>query len=69
MWSEGCRLGFIEANVDQRRSAHDLLRDFEDEVPMCVHAEKVVAIVPRQELTVLSAWLRDLAGVCVARIG
>jgi hypothetical protein len=47
MWSEGYRLGFTGATVDQRRNAHDLWRDFEDEIPMYVHGEKVVAVVTR----------------------
>lgn len=94
MWSEGYRLGFTGATVDQKRNAHDLRQDFEDEIPMYVHGENVVAIVtraiadcpdipsklyeayralvaativPRPELAVLSAWLRDLDGICVDR--
>lgn len=94
MWSEGYRLGFTGATVDQARNAHDLWHDFKDEVPMYVHGEKVVAvvtraiadcpdipsklsaayralvaaaIVPRQELTVLSAWLHDIDGIGVGQ--
>ncbi|MEI6240722.1 MAG: DUF288 domain-containing protein [Planctomycetia bacterium] len=47
MWSEGYRLGFTGATVDQKRNAHDLRQDFAEEIPMYVHGEKVVAVVKR----------------------
>ena len=41
-WSYGWCLGFHEATVWQRRNAHDLMRDFADEVPGYLNNSKIV---------------------------
>ena len=33
LWAHGLRLAFRDATVEQQRNAHDLMRDFRDEVP------------------------------------
>lgn len=45
MWSAGYQLGFTEPTVVQERNPHDLMRDFEAEIPMFLEGEKVVSIV------------------------
>ena len=42
MWAHGYRLGFTGATVVQKRNPHDYMKDFESEIPMYLHAEKVV---------------------------
>jgi len=41
LWAAGMRLGFVGANARQERNPHDLLRDFEDEIPLYLGAEAV----------------------------
>lgn len=41
----GFRLGFTEATVYQERNAHDLMRDFEDEIPFYLHARRCMEVV------------------------
>jgi hypothetical protein len=45
MWRQGYNLGFGPATVVQKRNPHDYLRDFESEVPVYLHSEKVIDIV------------------------
>lgn len=45
LWSVGLRLGFTTATVVQDRNAHDLLRDFEAEIPLYLHVEEIVDAV------------------------
>lgn len=45
MWAHGFRLGFTEATVEQLRNPHDIMADFESEIPMHLHAERVVDVV------------------------
>jgi hypothetical protein len=45
MWDAGMMLGFGPATVIQDRNAHDLMRDFNDEVPMYLQVERVVDIL------------------------
>jgi hypothetical protein len=40
----GYRLGFTEATVYQERNAHDLMRDFADEIPFYLNAQKCMDI-------------------------
>ena len=40
----GYRLGFTEATVYQDRNAHDLARDFADEIPFYLHAQRCMDI-------------------------
>ena len=39
------RLGFTQATVYQERNKHDLLRDFEDEIPFYLNATRCIEIV------------------------
>ncbi len=45
MWLYGYRLGFTEATVLQKRNPHDYMKDFESEIPMYLHSEKVIDLV------------------------
>ncbi len=45
MWKHDLRLGFTNATVVQKRNPHDYMKDFESEIPMYLHSEKVVEIV------------------------
>ena len=45
MWLYDLQLGFTHATVVQKRNAHDFMKDFESEIPMYLHAEKVINIV------------------------
>lgn len=45
LWAAGLRLGFTEATVFQDRNEHDLMRDFESEVPCYLDVERAGAVV------------------------
>ncbi|WP_160116587.1 STELLO glycosyltransferase family protein [Ruegeria sp. AU67] len=45
MWAAGYKLGFTEATVVQERNPHNLLKDFESEIPMFLRGQDVVSIV------------------------
>ena len=45
MWASGYRLGFISPTVIQERNPHNLLADFESEIPCYLHPEKVTDAV------------------------
>lgn len=45
MWLHGYQLGFVGANVVQRRNAHDYFKDFESELPMYQTSERAVDAV------------------------
>lgn len=44
LWQQGYRLGFGPANLVQLRNPHDLMRDFEHEIPGYLHSEEVIDI-------------------------
>lgn len=45
MWQLGYHLGFTRATVVQERNLHDTLADFESEIPMYLHTERLPAII------------------------
>jgi hypothetical protein len=45
LWAAGMRVGFTRATVVQDRNPHDLLRDFEAELPLYLHTEAIVDTV------------------------
>ena len=45
MWAHGYHLGFTGPTVVQKRNEHNLMSDFQSEVPMYEHCEKVVDLV------------------------
>lgn len=45
MWTTDMRLGIGPATVIQKRNPHDYLRDFESEIPVFLHSEKVIDIL------------------------
>jgi len=45
MWAAGYSLGFTKAMVVQERNPHDLLKDFESELPCYLQAERVPELV------------------------
>lgn len=47
MWAHGYRLGFTAPMVEQIRNPHDLMKDFKDEIPCYLYADKVAAIVQK----------------------
>jgi hypothetical protein len=44
MWKNGYALGFCAAGVYQERNVHNLLRDFESEIPCYLHPYDVISI-------------------------
>lgn len=50
LWKLGKRLGFTEATVYQERNLHNLMRDFESEIPVYTQIERVVEIMSALEL-------------------
>ena len=44
LWASGYHLGFGGATVFQKRNPHDLLKDFESELPCYLLADKVMTI-------------------------
>lgn len=44
LWADDLRIGFTKATVRQDRNDHDYLSDFESEIPMYLHSEKVAAL-------------------------
>ena len=45
MWTKGYLLGFSQSTAVQERNVHDYLKDFEDEIPCYLNAERVVDLV------------------------
>jgi hypothetical protein len=45
MWLYDYHLGFTNATVVQKRNIHDFMKDFESEIPMYLHSEKIVELV------------------------
>lgn len=45
LWAAGYQLGFTHATVVQERNPHDLMQDFESELPVYLWAEKIVEVV------------------------
>ena len=45
MWLYNYHLGFTSASVVQKRNKHNLIKDFESEIPMYLHSERIVPIV------------------------
>jgi hypothetical protein len=45
LWAAGYRLGFISPTVFQERNAHNLMADFQSEIPCYLHSEKAAEIV------------------------
>ncbi len=45
MWLYGYNLGFTDATVTQFRNEHNLLKDFESEIPMYLLSERIIDIV------------------------
>lgn len=45
LWAAGLRLGFHTATVHQDRNPHDLLRDFDGEIPLYLHTESMVETI------------------------
>jgi STELLO glycosyltransferases len=47
LWAAGLQLGFTMPTVAQDRNPHDLLDDFESEIPMYLNTERAVDVVQR----------------------
>jgi hypothetical protein len=45
LWAAGLRLGFLGATVRQERNDHELLDDFESEIPVYLHSQDAVAAI------------------------
>ena len=45
LWSRDYHVGATEATVHQERNPHNLLKDFESEIPCYLHAQKAVDVV------------------------
>lgn len=57
MWLYDYHLGFINATVVQKRNEHDFMKDFESEIPMYQHTEKVIELISGS--TTASASISD----------
>lgn len=44
-WEHGLKLGFTKATVYQERNSHDLMRDFESEVPCYLQVDETVRLL------------------------
>ncbi len=51
LWELGSGVTFHAPDVDQSRNAHDLMKDFEDEIPGYLHNEKIASILTDTPLT------------------
>jgi hypothetical protein len=47
MWLYGYLLGVTKATVYQERNPHDLMKDFEQEIPMYLHSANIIDIVSK----------------------
>lgn len=45
LWLYGLNLGFTSATVTQKRNPHDYIKDFESEIPMYLHSEKITGLI------------------------
>ncbi|MDB5183172.1 MAG: hypothetical protein JWO47_956 [Candidatus Saccharibacteria bacterium] len=45
MWEQELHLGIGAATVIQKRNPHDYLRDFESEIPVYIHSERVIDLI------------------------
>jgi hypothetical protein len=45
LWQDGLHVGVTRATTGHRRSVHDILKDFADEVPMFLHIKKIVEVI------------------------
>jgi len=50
-WQYGWRISFSDATVFQERNAHNLMRDFEDEVPGYLHNKKICSLLEKLDLS------------------
>ena len=50
LWAMGRELLFFAADVEQERNAHNLMRDFEDEIPGYLHNDRIVDLLAGLEL-------------------
>jgi hypothetical protein len=67
LWEHGLHLGFTRATVWQERNAHDLMRDFRDEVECYLNVERIVEILER--LTLGIEPLKNLRAMYEALVG
>jgi hypothetical protein len=44
LWAAGLRLGYMDATVFQQRNEHDLMKDFESEVPMYLTIQRAAEL-------------------------
>ena len=51
LWELNQGVTFHAPDVDQSRNAHDLMKDFEDEIPGYLHNEKIASILTGTSLT------------------
>lgn len=61
LWIYGYKIGFIEATVIQLRNAHDLMKDFESEIPMYLNTNvsDIVMSVISEEKDIYSNLLES----------
>jgi hypothetical protein len=60
LWKYGYRLGFAAPTVVQDRNPHDLLRDFESEIPVYLHGERALEVVCHAVAGGSSTMVEDL---------
>lgn len=55
LWAHGWHLSFQRATVYQERNEHNLLRDFEDEIPGYLHNERIIQTLDGLNLSPITA--------------
>lgn len=51
LWEHDMHLGFTEATVYQERNEHDLMKDFESEIPCYLHIDQLVGVLNNLSLS------------------
>ena len=61
LWEHGRKLGFTRATVFQDRNSHDLMKDFESEIPVYLHTERVMKLL--DDVTLRADWAFNLVTI------
>ena len=68
MWPNGWRVAFYEPTVFQERNEHNLLRDFEDEMPGYLTNDKIAEAFSRLSLKIGEEYLIENMMLCYEKL-
>jgi len=68
LWANGSRVAFMPPSVYQERNPHNLLRDFEAEVPGYLNNQLIVDALSKLDLASGQGAIRDNLRRCYARV-